>query len=81
MPGPALTHAFFARPINFRLDASDKTVWLSELLDFYTEDFVPLASSSLAAYASKYAPQPVPDGYSVHFTPYNWTVANSQQSR
>jgi len=74
-------HAFFARTINFRLDASDRTVWLSEMLDFYTEDFVPLASTSLAAYASRYAPLPVPDGYSVRFTPYDWTVANSQRSR
>lgn len=51
------------------------------MLNFHTEDFVPLASSSLAAYDSRYPPLPVPYGYSVHFTPYDWTVANSQRSR
>jgi hypothetical protein len=54
-------------------------VWLSELLNFYPEDFVPLVAPSLLAYANRYAVQPAPLDYAVRFTPYDWTVANSKR--
>ncbi len=75
------TQAFFARPENFRVDAAMRTVWLSELLSFYPEDFVPSAATSLTAYANRYAPQPSPLDYEVRFTPYDWTIANSRRPR
>lgn len=75
------TRAFFARPENFSVDAEQRTVWLSELLDFYPEDFVPRPAVSLLAYANRYAPQPAPLDFSVRFTPYDWTVANSRRPR
>jgi Protein of unknown function, DUF547 len=75
------TRAFFARTENFRIDASTRTVWLSELLTFYPEDFVPTPAKSLLAYANRYAPQPAPEDFEVRFIPYDWTVANTQRSR
>jgi hypothetical protein len=75
------TRAFFARPENFRVDAVTQTLWLSELLNFYPEDFVPGAATSLPAYANRYAPQLAPLSYEVRFTPYNWTLANSRRVR
>ena len=75
------THAFFARPENFRIDAASRTVWLSELLDFYPEDFVPQPAASLLDYANRYAPQPAPPDFKVRFTPYDWTIANSRRPR
>ncbi|MBI5718731.1 MAG: DUF547 domain-containing protein [Burkholderiales bacterium] len=54
------TRAFFARPENFRIDIEQRTVWLSELLDFYPEDFVPRPATSLLAYANRYAPEAAP---------------------
>ena len=75
------TRAFFARPENFSVDAEQRTVWLSELLDFYPEDFVPRPAVSLLAYANRYPPQPAPLDFSVRFTPYDWTVANSRRPR
>jgi len=75
------TWAFFARPENFRVDAASRTVWLSELLNFYPEDFVPQPAPSLLAYANRYAPQTAPPDYSVRFTPYDWTIANSRRAR
>jgi len=75
------TRAFFARPDNFRVDAANRTVWLSELLDFYPDDFVPQAAASLLAYANRYAAQPAPPDYTVRFTPYDWTIANSRRPR
>jgi hypothetical protein len=75
------TRAFFARDVNLSIDHTKKTVVLSELLNFYPEDFVPGHAPSLLAYAQRYAPQPIPSGYSVVFRPYDWTVANSQRAR
>jgi len=75
------TRAFFARPQNFRVDDAARTVWLSELLDFYRDDFVPVPANGLLEYANRYAPQPAPLTYTVRFTPYDWTVANSRRAR
>lgn len=72
------TRAFFARPENFRLDHAARTVWLSAILDFYTEDFVPQPAGSLTAYANRYAPEPAPLDFTVRFSPYDWTIASSR---
>ena len=73
--------AFFARPANWRIDVAERTVWLNEILSFYTEDFVPVPARSLIEYANRYAPQPAPLDFQVRFTPYDWTVANSRRPR
>lgn len=75
------TRAFFAQPRNFRVDAPNRTVWLSEILKFYAEDFVPVPASSLIAYANRYAPQAAPLDYALRYTPYDWTVANSRRAK
>jgi hypothetical protein len=71
--------AFFARAENFRIDHAARTVWLSEILDFYTEDFVPAHGQNLIAYANRHAATSAPLDYRVRFTPYDWTVANSRR--
>lgn len=71
---------FFSRPENFRFDATTHTVWLSEIMDFYTEDFVPAHGNTLVAYAIQYAPHAVPVDAKVRFTPYDWSVANSRHA-
>lgn len=79
------TRAFFARAENFRIDGAGRTVWLSEILSFYAEDFVPRPAASLLEYANRYSPVPVPvpapAAFGVRFTPYDWTVANSRRPR
>ena len=75
------TLAFFARPENFRIDAANSSVWLSEILSFYPEDFVPHPAASLLAYANRYAPTPAPAAFEVRYTPYDWTIANSRRAR
>lgn len=71
--------AFFARPENFRVDAATRSVWLSEILDFYPEDFVPAHGRNLIEFVNRYVTRPVPTDYSVRFTPYDWTLANSRR--
>ena len=73
------TAAFFARPENHRVDPMDRTVWLSEILKFYTEDFVPEHGKNLIAYTNRFVAAPAPLDYSVRFTPYDWTVANTRR--
>lgn len=75
------SRAFFARPQNFRVDPTERAVWLNEILKFYSEDFVPVPTHSLIAYANRYAPTPAPVDYAIRFTPYDWTIANSRRAR
>jgi hypothetical protein len=67
---------FFANPRNFRVDDARRTVYLSEILSFFTEDFVPNHAPNLIAYANRYAPRQADTSYQVKFVPYDWTIAN-----
>jgi hypothetical protein len=71
------TRRFFSEPRNLRVDPALKTVFVSELLDFYSEDFGP----DLIAYIGRYAPDPIPAGYRIEFTDYDWTIADSSRGR
>ncbi|MGA8278482.1 MAG: DUF547 domain-containing protein [Rhodanobacteraceae bacterium] len=70
-----LAQKFFAEPRNVRLDAADKTVHFSEILKFYTDDFLAKAPS-LIAYANRYraADAQIPADYAVEFIDYDWTI-------
>ena len=70
------TRAFFSRPENLRVDDATREVWLSELLSFYPEDFVPAHGSNLIDYVNRALGLSLPLDYSVRFTPYDWTVAH-----
>ena len=73
------TRQFFARPQNLRVDAATRTVYFNEILKFYTGDFTPAHAPSLIAYAQKYTQVEMPTDYTVAFTPYDWTIANSRR--
>jgi len=46
---------------------------LSQILQFYTEDFTKKASS-LIAYVNQYREDKIPAGWKVEFIPYDWTL-------
>jgi len=69
----AEAYRFFSEERNLRIDDAAKTVFYSEILSFYTSDFLAVAPS-LAAYASKYARKTVPSDYKTKFTPYDWHI-------
>jgi hypothetical protein len=71
--------AFFARPENLRVDDTKRTVYFNEILKFYTEDFIPKHAPNLIAYAQRYVKRMLPADYSVAFSSYDWTVANSKR--
>jgi hypothetical protein len=77
------TRAFFARADAYCVDRSERRVWLSEILAFYPEDFVPRVAASLVAYASRYAPgaPAIPNDWGTRFSTYDWSIANSAVPR
>ena len=72
------TLAFFARTENLRVDDAAREIWLSELLDFYPEDFVPAHGVSLTDYINRALGLSLPQAWPVRFTPYDWTVAQQR---
>jgi hypothetical protein len=70
------SRAFFANVQNLRVDHNTRTVFLSEMLNFFPEDFVPTAAPNLIAYVKRYSPMPLDESYRVEFIPYDWTIAH-----
>lgn len=73
------TRRFFAEPRNLQLAPERKTVRLSEILKFYTEDFQ-RRSPSLIAYVNQYVSEKIPDDYEVEFIDYDWTVKHQSKT-
>lgn len=66
---------FFSKERHIRVDADKRELWLSEILDFYTEDFVADGRRrSLISYVNQYLSMPIGDDYEVRFIPYDWTI-------
>ncbi|MDX2220052.1 MAG: DUF547 domain-containing protein [Burkholderiales bacterium] len=68
------TLRFMNDPRHVRADASSRTVWLSEIFDFFPSDFLAVAPSFIA-YANRYRADPLPADFQVKFIPYDWTVS------
>ena len=64
---------FFNDLKHTRVDHTTDTVHLSAILDFFPEDFLAV-SPSLVAYANRYADPKIPEGYTVKFLDYDWTI-------
>ncbi|MGH8589302.1 MAG: hypothetical protein ACREXX_08175, partial [Gammaproteobacteria bacterium] len=71
------TRRFFSDARNLRVDQAQRTVYVSELLDFYPEDFGP----DLIGFVDRFRPEPIPPGYGVAFIEYDWTISDSRRSR
>lgn len=68
-----LSREFFADPRNTAVDPSGRTVRFSEILKFYTEDFLK-AAPSLVAYANRYREEKIPEDFRADFIPYDWNL-------
>lgn len=64
---------FFNETRNVELLPDRQTVRLSQILQFYTEDFVKKAPS-LIAFANAYRTEPIPLNWKVEFIPYDWRL-------
>ena len=70
---------FFSEERNLKIDANKKQVLVSEILKFFTEDFLK-KSPTLIHYINQYVTNKIPDTYEVEFIPYDWRV-NSQTKK
>lgn len=68
------TREFLADPRHLRVDHAGETLWLSAILDFYTEDFTDDGRQGLIAWVNRWRNEPVPAHYRVRFLDYDWTV-------
>jgi hypothetical protein len=58
-----------------RVDAAARSVRLSSIFDFYTEDFAPDGErESLIAYVNRYRDEPIDPAFAIEFIPYDWTL-------
>ena len=71
---------FFGEARNLQIDRKRDIARVSEILKFYTDDFL-RKSPSLIAYIDRYAPEKVPEGYAVTFIEYDWTLNAQRRSR
>lgn len=64
---------FYNQPRNVQVDDARMVLRLSEILAFYSSDFLKQAPS-LVAYVNRYREQQLPLTYAVEFIPYDWTI-------
>jgi hypothetical protein len=71
----AVTVEFFGSDRHLRVDHGRREVLVSEILRFYTVDFVGSNKpQELVAYINRYRTDPVAADYEVRFIPYDWTI-------
>lgn len=64
---------FFAEDRNVRLEVANKTVTLSEIIKFFTVDFL-ASEPTLIGYVNRYRTIKIPADYKVEFSNYDWTI-------
>jgi hypothetical protein len=66
---------FFSKAKHIVISPNRKTVYLSEIMKFYTQDYVASGDKQdLLAYVNQYRNDAVPSDYRVKFLDYNWTI-------
>lgn len=72
---------FFSSEKHLKLDKAERAVYVSAILDFYTQDFAPnKTTQELIAFINRYRQDAIDDEWRVHFMDYDWTV-NQQPAR
>ncbi|MEP6993278.1 MAG: DUF547 domain-containing protein [Acidobacteriota bacterium] len=69
----AAAKLFFSEARNVELQPEKKVVRFSEILSFYTKDFLAKAPT-LIDYANKYRAEKIPADWKVEFIPYDWKL-------
>lgn len=64
------TRNFFNQSQNVKIISQEEKVYLSEIIDFYTEDF----PADLITYINRYRTTPIPKHYEIKYIPYDWTL-------
>ncbi len=71
---------FYNEERNVRTDDKEKIVYISEILDFFTEDFI-AQKPTLIDYVNQYRNAKVPSDYKVKFIAYDWTIYKQLENK
>ncbi len=71
---------FYNEERNVRTDDKEKIVFISEILDFFTDDFL-AKKPTLIDYVNQYRKVKVPSDYEVKFIPYDWTIYKQPENK
>lgn len=69
---------FFSEPRNLRVDHPQKTLFMTEIFDFFPEDFMK-THPSFDAYINQFVDEPLPEDYEIEFIDYDWTIIDQGQ--
>lgn len=70
----AAAREFCESGYHVRPDPAREAVFVSSIFQFFTEDFVPAKAPTVLAYVNRWRRQPVPEGWTLRFFDYDWTV-------
>jgi len=71
----AATLEFLNSDKHVRIDSDAKRIYVSAILDFYTEDFVSSGKpADLPEYINRFRKNLLPEGYKLKFLDYDWTI-------
>jgi hypothetical protein len=66
---------FFSHTGKLKIEHQEKLIWVSSILNFYTEDFVESGKAKdLPTYINQFLATPLPEGYKVKFVEYDWRI-------
>ncbi len=77
----AAAKEFFNSSKNVKFDDTEKTVYLTQIFDFFPKDFVPHKAPNFIDYVNLFRDVAVPTDYKQKFIDYDWTVNNSNRSK
>ena len=69
----ARTYAAVNDNLHVRIDAEQKTVFISEIFKWYREDFL-AEKLTILAYINQFRKPPIPADFRIDFIPYNWQL-------
>ncbi len=72
-------HTTINNPFYVKTDSEKKKIYVSELFQWYADDFSQ-NSSSLVQYLNHYLTNPVPQNFSISYIPYDWRLNETVQN-
>lgn len=73
---------FFNKPKHIKISDSEKTVYLSGIMKFYTKDYVSSGDKQdLLPYVNQFRESSIPSDYRVKFLDYDWSINQAPKSQ
>jgi hypothetical protein len=70
----AAAREFCESGYHVRPDPARQAVFVSQIFQFFREDFVPAKAPTILAYVNRWRRQPVPEAWTLRFVDYDWSI-------